>query len=73
MFLFQSPQHLSTDRISLRLFRITFAAYLPTHIKFLRDFFQSLLNNHRDNLYINSKKNGVANCGRHPIFESYEF
>ena len=38
MFLFQSPQHLSTDRISLRLFRITFAAYLPTHIKFLTEF-----------------------------------
>ena len=38
--------------ISLRSFRITFAAYLPTHIKSLRDFFQSLLNNHRDNLYI---------------------
>ena len=38
MFLFQSPQHLSTDRISLRLFRITFAAYLPTHIKFLMEF-----------------------------------
>ena len=41
--------------ISLRSFRITFAAYLPTHIKSLRDFFQSLLNNHRDNLYIISK------------------
>ena len=38
--------------ISLRSFRITFAAYLPTHIKSLRDFFQSLLNYHRDNLYI---------------------
>ena len=38
--------------ISLRSFRITFAAYLPTHIKSLRDFFQSLLNNHRDNMYI---------------------
>ena len=38
--------------ISLRSFRITFAAYLPTHIKSLWDFFQSLLNNHRDNLYI---------------------
>ena len=38
--------------ISLRSLRITFAAYLPTHIKSLRDFFQSLLNNHRDNLYI---------------------
>ena len=25
--------------ISLRSFRITFAAYLPTHIKSLRDFF----------------------------------
>ena len=42
--------------ISLRSFRITFAAYLPTHIKSLRDFFQSLLNNHRDNLYIIPKK-----------------
>ena len=30
----------------------TFAAYLPTHIKSLRDFFQSLLNYHRDNMYI---------------------
>ena len=29
-----------------------FSAYLPTHIKSLRDFFQSLLNIHRDNLYI---------------------
>ena len=29
-----------------------FSAYLPTHIKSLRDFFQSLLNNHRDNMYI---------------------
>ena len=38
--------------ISLRSFRITFAAYLPTHIKSLRDFFQSLLNNQRDSLYI---------------------
>ena len=38
--------------ISLRSFRITFAAYLPTHIKSLWDFFQSLLNNLRDNLYI---------------------
>ena len=38
--------------ISLRSFRITFAAYLPTHIKSLRDFFQSLLNNYRNNLYI---------------------
>ncbi|MEE0454524.1 MAG: hypothetical protein UDD86_09580, partial [Sodaliphilus sp.] len=28
-----------------------FSAYLPTHIKSLRDFFQSLLNIHRDNLY----------------------
>ena len=28
--------------ISLRSFRITFAAYLPTHIKSLRDFFLSL-------------------------------
>ena len=37
--------------ISLRSFRITFAAYLPTHIKSLRDFFQSVLNFHRDNLY----------------------
>ena len=27
--------------ISLRSFRITFAAYLPTHIKSLRDFFQT--------------------------------
>ena len=34
-----------------------FSAYLPTHIKSLRDFFQSLLNIHRDNLYIISKKN----------------
>ena len=34
-----------------------FSAYLPTHIKSLRDFFQSLLNNHRDNLYIISKNN----------------
>ena len=42
--------------ISLRSFRITFAAYLPTHIKSLRDFFQSLLNIHRDNMYIISKK-----------------
>ena len=33
-----------------------FSAYLPTHIKSLRDFFQSLLNIHRDNLYIISKK-----------------
>ena len=31
--------------ISLRSFRITFAVYLPTHIKSLRDFFQSSLNN----------------------------
>ena len=38
--------------ISLRSFRTTFAAYLPTHIKSLWDFFQSLLNNHRDNQYI---------------------
>ena len=30
--------------ISLRSFRITFTAYLPTHIKSLRDFFQSVLN-----------------------------
>ena len=30
--------------ISLRSFRITFAAYLPTHIKFLWDFLQSSLN-----------------------------
>ena len=37
--------------VSHRSFRITFAAYLPTHIKSLWDFFQ-LLNNHRDNLYI---------------------
>ena len=29
-----------------------FSAYLPTHIKSLRDFFQSLLNNYRNNLYI---------------------
>ena len=29
--------------ISLRSFRITFAAYLPTHIKSLRDFLQSSL------------------------------
>ena len=29
-----------------------FSAYLPTHIKSLRDFFQSLLNYHRDNMYI---------------------
>ena len=29
-----------------------FSAYLPTHIKSLWDFFQSLLNNHRDYLYI---------------------
>ena len=34
-----------------------FSAYLPTHIKSLRDFFQSLLNNHRDNLYIIAKNN----------------
>ena len=34
-----------------------FSAYLPTHIKSLRDFFQSLLNIHRGNLYIISKKN----------------
>ncbi|MDO5587780.1 MAG: hypothetical protein Q4G12_02505, partial [Bacteroidales bacterium] len=60
MFLFQSPQHLSTDRISLRLFRITFAAYLPTHIKFLTEF-------HRIFFGIMAQKNGVANCGRHPI------
>ena len=33
-----------------------FSAYLPTHIKSLRNFFQSLLNIHRDNLYIISKK-----------------
>ena len=33
-----------------------FSAYLPTHIKSLRDFFQSLLNIHRDNLYIIPKK-----------------
>ena len=38
--------------VSLRSFRITFAAYLPTHIKSLWDFFQSSLNNHRNNLYI---------------------
>ena len=38
--------------ISLCSLRITFAAYLPTHIKSLRDFFQSSLNFHRDNLYI---------------------
>ena len=36
-----------------------FSAYLPTHIKSLRDFFQSLLNNHRDNLYIISYFWGV--------------
>ena len=53
MFLFQSPQHLSTDRISLRLFRITFAAYLPTHIKFLTEFHRIFFG---DNLYIISKK-----------------
>ena len=41
--------------ISLRSFRKTLAAYLSTHINSLRDFFQSLLNNHRDNLYIISK------------------
>ena len=34
------------------VYRSDLAAYLPTHIKSLRDFFQSLLNNHRDNLYI---------------------
>ena len=37
-----------------------FSAYLPTHIKSLRDFFQSLLNNHRDNLYIISKLKEAA-------------
>ena len=36
-----------------------FSAYLPTHIKSLRDFFQSLLNIHRDNLYIISPKNRI--------------
>ena len=40
-----------------------FSAYLPTHIKSLRDFFQSLLNIHRDNLYIISKKNKQKRAG----------
>ena len=31
--------------ISLRSFRITFAAYLPTHIKSLWDFFTIITNN----------------------------
>ena len=52
--------------ISLRSFRITFAAYLPTHFKSLRDFFQSLLNYHRDNLYIIS-----PNTHPHTIREIY--
>ena len=52
--------------ISLRSFRITFAAYLPTHIKSLREFFQSLLNYHRDNLYIIS-----PNTHPHTIREIY--
>ena len=49
--------------ISLRSFRITFAVYLPTHIKSLRDFFQSLLNIHRDNLYFISKKISRSGLG----------
>ena len=40
-----------------------FSAYLPTHIKSLRDFFQSLLNIHRDNLYIISKKISRSGLG----------
>ena len=39
-----------------------FSAYLPTHIKSLRDFFQSLLNIHRDNLYIISFFVGMEFC-----------
>ena len=65
MLHFASLISLRLCSISLRSFRITFAAYLPTHIKSLRDFFQSLLNNHRDNLYIPSffsRKNLVYRC-----------
>ena len=40
-----------------------FSAYQPTHIKSLRDFFQSLLNIHRDNLYIISKKISRSGLG----------
>ena len=40
-----------------------FSAYLPTHIKSLRDFFQSLLNIHRDNLYFISKKISRSGLG----------
>ena len=64
--------------ISLRSFRITFAVYLPTHIKSLRDFFQSLLNNHRDNLIsfpffsINSQGKLVYHCqGNKGIMEKF--
>ena len=56
--------------ISLRSFRITFAAYLPTHIKSLRDFFQSLLNNHRDNLYIISKLKEAAQKNAFGYFDT---
>ena len=56
--------HISIAGISKRFhfasLHYIFSAYLPTHIKSLRDFFQSLLNNHRDNLYINSKKESLS-------------
>ena len=45
-------RYLQAFRFGYAPFRITFAVYLPTHIKSLRDFFQSLLNNYRNNLYI---------------------
>ena len=55
-----------------------FSAYLPTHIKSLRDFFQSLLNNHRDNLIsfpffsINSQGKLVYHCqGNKGIMEKF--
>ena len=58
--------HISIAGISKRFhfasLHYIFSAYLPTHIKSLRDFFQSLLNNHRDNLYIISKKKAYL-CG----------
>ena len=48
-----------------------FSAYLPTHIKSLRDFFQSLLNNHRDNLYIISNFYGMMSRIFRPHFSSF--
>ena len=50
-----------------------FSAYLPTHIKSLRDFFQSLLNNHRDNLYIISKKKAYLCEERQAVSLSFIF